>query len=59
MDPFRNLNSRIDAQSGAQFRYPNFAIDTSGCCESCHGGTGPTGPAGADGMTGATGPPIL
>jgi|GEM_PF-1722151 len=55
MDPFRNLNQRIDAQSGAQFRYPNFAIDTS-CCEPCVGGTGPTGATGPQGYPGPMGP---
>ncbi|MCL2445706.1 MAG: hypothetical protein FWD06_02935 [Oscillospiraceae bacterium] len=56
MNPFSDFNQPIDPQSGTQFRYPNFAIDTAGCCDNCVGGTGPTGPQGSTGPQGYPGP---
>jgi hypothetical protein len=57
MNPFQNFNQPTNPQSGTQFRYPNFAINSAGCCEPCSGGaTGPTGPTGAQGYPGPMGP---
>lgn len=57
MNPFQDFNQPINPQNDPAFRYPNFAINNAGCCETCSGGgTGPTGPTGAQGYPGPMGP---